>query len=113
LLGSGQEGSLLAIRSDGALPGDSGSGVAVRANDLGGSAARCSLAEPAEVDVLVGVLQDASPIDPTSPLGVTPLYVPEHAVWLVESLRSRARLPGATERPVLDEPCIPGREACN
>jgi trypsin len=113
LLGPSQEGELLAVRSDGALPGDSGSGVTVRAADLGDSAENCLLSDPEGADVLVGVLQDASPLRPEAPLGVTPLYLPEHAVWVLETLATRTMLPGADERPVLDEPCLPGESSCN
>lgn len=100
LVGPGQQGDLLAVLSHGALPGDSGSGVTVRASDLASRADECLLGEEAELDVLVGVLQDANPLDPRAPLGVTPLYVPEHSSWLSQTLRDRTPAPSTDEPPV-------------
>jgi hypothetical protein len=106
LLGPGQQGDLLAVRSAGALPGDSGSGVTVRASDLAPAATDCLLGDPSAPDVLVGVLQDANPINPRAPLGVTPLYLPEHATWLAQTLRDWTPAPSTDEPPVLEEPCL-------
>jgi trypsin len=105
LLGPGQHGALLAVLGTGALPGDSGGGVAVRASDLA-RAAECLLDDPSAPDVLIGVLQDANPYDPRAPLGVTPLYLPEHATWIAETLRDWTPAPSTGEPPVLDEPCL-------
>lgn len=106
LLGPGQQGDLLALRSYGALPGDSGSGVAVRADDLAEIATSCVLGDAPGTDVLVGVLQDANPFDARAPLGVTPLYLAEHAIWIAETMASWTPPPGSDEPPVLDPPCL-------
>ncbi len=106
LLGPGQQGDLLAVLSDGALPGDSGSGVTVRASDLTRAAARCVPEDGDARELLVGVLQDANPLDPRAPLGVTPLYLPEHAAWIAQTLRDWTPSPGTDQPPVLDELCL-------
>jgi hypothetical protein len=86
LLGPTQTGTLLALRSSGASPGDSGSGVTVSRADLDGRlGGACVDAEPVR-DVLIGVLQDANPDDDDAPLGVTPLYPAEHRGWLRDTL---------------------------
>lgn len=105
LLGPGQQGYLLAVRSAGALPGDSGSGVTVQASDLAQAEAECLLGDSAAPDVLIGVLQDANPTDPRAPLGVTPLYLPEHASWLAETMRDWTPPPSTDEPPKLEPPC--------
>jgi hypothetical protein len=100
LLGPGQQGDLLAVLSEGALPGDSGSGVAARTTDLEQAAERCLPEDALASDVLVGVLQDANPLDPRAPLGVTPLYLPEHAAWITQTMRDWTPPPSTDEPPV-------------
>lgn len=102
LLGPGHDGELLAVRSDGAGPGDSGSGVTVRAADLGQRVDDCELEASPNDAVLIGVLQDANPLDPVAPLGVTPLYVPEHSAWLRQTIADPANALPSDEPPVLD-----------
>jgi hypothetical protein len=113
LLGPGQQGDLLALRSDGALPGDSGSGVAVSADDLAAATSGCLPPDSTGGDVLVGVLQDANPLNPSAPLGVTPIFGHEHSSWLAATLEGPSPLPDPNERPVLDQPCLPGDPTCS
>lgn len=112
LLGPGQPGDLLVVRSIGALPGDSGSGVAARADDLAEGAMGCVLGDDSTADVLLGVLQDANPFDARAPLGVTPLYLSEHATWIAEIMQSWTPRPGNDEPPV-PEFCVEQYTGCD
>lgn len=83
LLGAGQAGWLVAARGPAVGPGDSGSGMTADWSALEPAASGC---EPLSVEemhpVLVGVVQDANPLDPSLPFGLVPLYGQEHARWL-------------------------------
>jgi len=83
LLGAGQGGWLVAARGPSVGPGDSGSGMTAPWAALEPVAPGCELLSGGDADsVLVGVVQDANPIDPSLPFGLVPLYGPEHAGWL-------------------------------
>lgn len=83
LLGGEQFGRMLAARGPWVGPGDSGSGLTVSWAELAPRAAGC-LAPAAEDDapVLIGVVQDANPLAPSSPFGLVPSYVESHTRWL-------------------------------
>jgi Trypsin len=83
LLGAGQAGWLMAARGPAVGPGDSGSGMTAAWSALEPAAPGCEpLSAEAGQPVLVGVVQDANPLDPSLPFGLVPLYGPDHAGWL-------------------------------
>lgn len=87
LLGAGYEGSLLSARGPAVGPGDSGGGLTARWEELHPAASGCALLDELAVGpVLVGVVQDANPSDPSAPFGLVPVYGPEHARWLQSKL---------------------------
>jgi len=103
LLGAGYAGTLLAARGPAVGPGDSGSGMTAAWVDLQPAAPGCALLdELAGGAVLVGVLQDANPADPTAAFGLVPVYGPEHARWLQSKLDIPP--PAADPRPPLLPP---------
>jgi hypothetical protein len=82
LLGPGHSGWLVAARGPSVGPGDSGSGMTATWGELEPVAPGCLLSAGDANSVLVGVVQDANPVDPSLPFGLVPLYGPEHASWL-------------------------------
>lgn len=105
LLGSGHRGILLSARGPSVGPGDSGSGVTSDRSALGAVANGCAATggdAPGEgsAGVLMGVIQDANPEDPTLPFGLVPLYAFDHARWLATVIET-APTPGAPEPPSL------------
>jgi len=101
LLGPGHPGLLLSAQGPSVGPGDSGSGVTAGWESLESAAPGCELAaEDGAEHVLVGVVQDANPEDPSSAFGLVPMYRAEHARWLAAVLDATppAR---STEPPVL------------
>lgn len=83
LLGGDQFGRMLAARGPWVGPGDSGSGLTVSWAALAPRATGCVAPENEESSaVLIGVVQDANPFDPTSPFGLVPSYVESHTLWL-------------------------------
>jgi hypothetical protein len=88
LLGPEQPGTLLSAQGPSVRPGDSGSGVTSAWAELDRIAAGCtasdggSTSESVGTQVLMGVIQDANPDDPTLPFGLVPLYAFDHARWL-------------------------------
>jgi hypothetical protein len=87
LLGAGYMGALLAARGPGVGPGDSGAGLTARWDELQPAAPGCApLDDLADGPVLVGVVQDANPADPSAVFGLVPVYSPEHARWLQSKL---------------------------
>jgi hypothetical protein len=87
LLGAGQRGWLVAARGPSVGPGDSGSGMTAPWAALEPVAPGCQVLSGGDTDfVLVGVVQDANPVDPSLPFGLVPLYGPEHASWLQATL---------------------------
>lgn len=83
LLGAGHAGWLIAARGPSVGPGDSGSGMTAAWNALEPAAPGCEpLSSEDSPPVLVGVVQDANPLDPSLPFGLVPLYGSEHARWL-------------------------------
>jgi len=103
LLGAGHAGWLVAARGPSVGPGDSGSGMTAPWAALAPATRGCELLSAGDVEsVLVGVVQDANPVDPSSPFGLVPLYGPEHARWLQTLLDAT---PAITEaRPPLLPP---------
>ncbi len=99
LLGPEHPGVLLSARGPSVGPGDSGSGVTSAWQDLSPLAASC---EPSAADgeVLMGVIQDANPLDSTLPFGLIPLYGLDHAEWLATVLETPE--PPAPPLPTLD-----------
>jgi hypothetical protein len=89
LLGAAQTGALLAARGPSVGPGDSGSGVTVPWPELLKHTIDCTVdPDSASEQVLVGVVQNANPVEPTLPFGLVPLYIFDHARWLAEILAS-------------------------
>jgi hypothetical protein len=90
LLGSGQPGRLLSARGPLVGPGASGSGMTVDGDLLQPLAVGCDVNSLSDADpasqVLVGVVQDANPLDPSLPFGLVALYETAHAAWLAELL---------------------------
>jgi hypothetical protein len=83
LLGAGHSGWLVAARGPSVGPGDSGSGMTAPWSALEPAAPDCEpLSSEDSQPVLVGVVQDANPLDPSLPFGLVPLYGSEHAHWL-------------------------------
>ncbi len=102
LLGAAQFGRMLAAHGPWVGPGDSGSGLTVSWGELAPRLPACSLPESeAPSAVLIGVVQDANPRDPTLPFGLVPLYVDAHARWLQDVFASTPP-PLDTEPPFLD-----------
>ncbi|HEU4582263.1 MAG TPA: hypothetical protein VFS67_28600 [Polyangiaceae bacterium] len=101
LLGPSYAGELVAARGPAVGPGDSGSGMTASWDDLQPAAPDCALLdEPGGRSVLVGVVQDANPADPSAAFGLVPVYGPEHARWV----QSKLDLPPTTadsQPPVL------------
>lgn len=101
LLGPDQPGWLVSARGPSVGPGDSGSGVTARWESLVTAAPGCELAsEEGAEHVIVGVVQDANPEDPSAAFGLVPMYRAEHARWLAAVLDATppAR---STEPPML------------
>ena len=95
LLGARYMGSLVAARGPSVGPGDSGSGMTAVWDELQAAAPGC---EPLEEtfpgqSVLVGVVQDANPTDPSARFGLVPIYDPEHACWLESVLDATPAAP--------------------
>jgi hypothetical protein len=87
LLGPGHPGWLVSAQGPGVGPGDSGSGVTAGWESLESAAPGCELAGEGGIEpVLVGVVQDANPQDPSSAFGLVPMYRAEHARWLAAVL---------------------------
>jgi hypothetical protein len=87
LLGAGYTGSLVAARGPWVGPGDSGSGMTAPWDELQAVAPDCTLLhELVDDPVLVGVVQDANPADPSAAFGLVPVYGVEHARWLQSKL---------------------------
>jgi hypothetical protein len=83
LLGPEQPGSLWSAQGPSVGPGDSGSGVTSRWEELMPLAAECEpSAEGVDDEVLMGVIQDANPEQATLPFGLIPLHIVDHARWL-------------------------------
>jgi len=101
LLGPGHPGWLVSAQGPGVGPGDSGSGVTATWESLETAAPGCELAgEDDPEHVLVGVVQDANPQDPSAAFGLVPVYRAEHARWLAAVLDATPP-PRSTEPPVL------------
>jgi hypothetical protein len=98
LLGPGHPGSLLAARGPSVRPGDSGSGVLAGSAELAELASGCAPSSPGD-EILIGVIQDANPDQPSLPFGLTPLHVFDHARWLASVI----------EGGDLPEPAVPPR----
>ena len=102
LLGPEHPGILLSARGQSVGPGDSGSGVTAEWSELAERVAGC---EPffggGSNQLLMGVIQDANPDDPTLPFGLVPLYGFDHARWLATVIES-ALIPDIPEPPLLD-----------
>jgi hypothetical protein len=87
LLGAGYMGSLVAARGPAVGPGDSGSGMTVPWDELRPVASSCELLDELTAGpVLIGVVQDANPADPSAAFGLVPVYGLEHARWLQSEL---------------------------
>jgi hypothetical protein len=87
LLGAGYMGSLIAARGPALGPGDSGSGMTAAWDELQPAVAGCALlGELAGGAVLLGVVQDANPADPSAAFGLVPVSGREHARWLQSKL---------------------------
>jgi len=103
LLGTEQAGVLLSAAGPSVGPGDSGSGMTAAWLDLEDTSDACAISPTSPSErVIVGVVQDANPDDPTLPFGLVPLYVVEHAEWLdtlLESTLPPAPLEGPRLRP--------------
>jgi hypothetical protein len=85
LLGPGQPGRLLSARGPFVEPGDSGSGMSIDGALLEPALAGCNASCRGGRDsrqLLVGVVQDANPDDPSLPFGLVALYEAAHATWL-------------------------------
>jgi hypothetical protein len=106
LLGPGQPGTLLSATGASVGPGDSGSGVTSAWAELDPVATGCaatdggSTSESVSAQVLMGVIQDANPDDPTLPFGLVPLYAFDHARWLATVIET-APTPQPPDRPSL------------
>ncbi|MEY2934347.1 MAG: hypothetical protein RL033_5096 [Pseudomonadota bacterium] len=100
LLGRGQSGRMLTARGPWVGPGDSGSGLTVSWAELAPRAPGCAPLESEAIAVLIGVVQDANPLDPTSPFGLVPSYVAAHAGWLQDTF-SATPPPLDTDPPLL------------
>jgi trypsin len=102
LLGPEQPGSLWSARGPSVGPGDSGSGVTSRWEDLEPRASGCQRsADGVDGEVLMGVIQDANPEQATLPFGLIPLHLPDHARWIATILAA-PHLSAPIERPRLD-----------
>jgi hypothetical protein len=83
LLGPSYTGELVAASGPWVGPGDSGSGMSASWDQLQAAAAGCAGSdEVGGRPVLVGVVQDANPTDPSAAFGLVPVYGPDHASWL-------------------------------
>lgn len=103
LLGPDHPGFLLSAQGPSVGPGDSGSGVTARWEDLEGAAVGCEIEPgPPDDDVLMGVIQNANAERSTSPFGLIPLYIFDHARWLATILET-AQPPAPPEPPTLDQ----------
>jgi hypothetical protein len=92
---------MLTARGPWVGPGDSGSGLTVSWAELAPRSPGCTpLESEAAIAVLIGVVQDANPLDPASPFGLVPSYVAAHASWLQETL-SATPPPLDTDPPLL------------
>jgi len=81
LLGPGHPGSLLSAQGPSVRPGDSGSGVLAGSAELMALASGCAPSSTGD-EILIGVVQDANPDQPSLPFGLTPLHVFDHARWM-------------------------------
>lgn len=100
LLGPGHPGSLLSAQGPSVRPGDSGSGVLAGSAELTALASECA-ASGAGDEILIGVIQDANPDQPSLPFGLTPLHVFDHASWIASVIES-GELPEPLTPPRLD-----------
>jgi hypothetical protein len=106
LLGPDHSGILLSAKGASVGPGDSGSGVTSVWAELDGVASGCSTTDGGAsrdgvgAEVLMGVIQDANPDDPTLPFGLVPLYAFDHARWLATVIET-APTPQQPEPPPL------------
>lgn len=98
LLGPGHPGFLLAAQGPSVRPGDSGSGVLASSAELAALASGCAASAAGDA-LLIGVIQDANPDQPSLPFGLTPLHVFDHADWIASVI----------ERGDLPEPLVPPR----
>lgn len=111
LLGPEHSGTLLSARGPSVGPGDSGSGVTSLGSDLARFTNGC-VSSPVTgaggdgYEVLMGVIQDANPDDPTLPFGSVPLYAFDHARWLATIIET-APTPEPLEPPILSRDSSP------
>ena len=101
LVGPDQPGWLVSARGPSVGPGDSGGGVTAGWESLVTAAPGCELASEEGIEhVIVGVVQDANPEDPSAAFGLVSMYRAEHARWLAAVLDATppAR---STEPPML------------
>ena len=100
LLGPGHPGFLLAAQGPSVRPGDSGSGVLAGSAELTALASGCAASSSGD-EILIGVIQDANPDQPSLPFGLTPLHVFDHARWMASVIES-GDLPEPLVPPRLD-----------
>jgi trypsin len=100
LLGPGHPGSLLSAQGPSVRPGDSGSGVLAGTAELTALASGCATSSERD-EILIGVIQDANPDQPSLPFGLAPLHVFDHARWLARVIES-GDSPEPPEPPRLD-----------
>ena len=100
LLGPGHPGSLLSAQGPSVRPGDSGSGVLAGSAELTALASGCAPTSTGD-EILIGVVQDANPDQPSLPFGLTPLHVFDHARWMAVVIES-GDLPEPAAPPRLD-----------
>jgi hypothetical protein len=103
LLGAGHAGWLIAAQGPPVRPGDSGSGMSADWSRIEPAAPGCeALSEGSSEQVLIGVVQDANPVEPSMPFGLVPVYGSDHARWLQSVLDATPSTPDAEpESPVL------------
>ena len=102
LLGPEHPGSLLSAEGPSVRPGDSGSGVLAGSAELTALASGCARTGSSSAgDILMGVIQDANPDQPSLPFGLVPLHVFDHARWIATIIEGAAP-PELAEPPRLD-----------
>jgi hypothetical protein len=105
LLGPEHPGILLSAQGPSVGPGDSGSGVTSDPAEVAAAASGCDASSSGD-EVLMGIVQNANPDDPSAPFGAVPLYVFDHARWLATVIAT-APTPEEPLSPVVDPPRLP------
>jgi hypothetical protein len=105
LLGPEHTGILLSAQGPSVGPGDSGSGVTSDWAEVALAASGCAASSGGD-EVLMGVIQNANPEDPSAPFGSVPLYVFDHARWLATIIET-APPPDDPLPPTVDSPRLP------